>query len=84
MKNEVQQHAETLALQAALIFILRRIIKTNPLLLDAVSSGFLDAVKYVENFAIKAGNAAASQKGIREVKELWAATLGHDDKPRHG
>ena len=59
--------AETLALQAMLVHVLRRLAKSDPNLWKAIAAGFDDAASEVENIAIQHG---AETKSVRTLDAL--------------
>ena len=78
--------AEMIALNAVVTQVLNRVLQTNPKIADAISSGFDDAARFVEDMAIKAGKSVSPDhlvKALRVVEELRTATLGNRTKPKH-
>jgi hypothetical protein len=59
--------AETLALQAMLVHVLRRLARSDPNLWKAIAAGFDDAASEVENIAIQHG---AEAKSVRTLDAL--------------
>ena len=79
--------AETLALQAIVTNVFRQIGKDDVVLSLAIRRGLDDAVNEIENLAIRLGKTARPDhvvKAVRVIEELRAASLGNQDKPRHG
>jgi hypothetical protein len=71
--------AETLAIQAVLVHVLRRLAKSDPNLWKAISAGFDDAASEVENMAIQHGAEAKSEctlEALRMVEICRKASLG--------
>jgi len=82
----VALNADTLALQALLVHVLKRVAVHDAKLAHAIKLGFDDASSVTEDSAIKFGKAASPEhivKAIRIIEELRTATLGHPDKPKH-
>jgi hypothetical protein len=79
-------HAEMLAFNAIVTQVLYRVLQTDHKLADAISLGFDDAARLVEDIAIKAGKSVPPDhlvKALRVVEELRTATLGNSAKPKH-
>ena len=79
--------AETLALQAIVTNVFCQIGKDDVVLSLAIRRGLDDAVNEIENLAIRLGKTARPDhvvKAVRVIEELRAASLGNQDKPRHG
>jgi hypothetical protein len=77
--------AETLAIQAAIGFILYEIKLLDPQLAHAIGRGFDHAASHVENMAIKAGKTVPPEhlvQALRIVEQLRVASVGHHGQPR--
>lgn len=72
--------AETIAIQAVLVHVLRRLAKSSPDLLKAIAAGFDDATSEVENIALQhgAGDAKSERtlEALRIVEVNRKASLG--------
>jgi hypothetical protein len=81
--------AESLAIQAVIVHVLRRLAKSDPNLWKAVAAGFDDAVREVENIAIQHGAEAKSDRtlGALRIIEIYrkaalaAGLLGENGSP---
>jgi hypothetical protein len=60
--------AETLAIQAVLVHVLRRLAKSDPDLWKAIAAGFDDAASEVENIAIQHGAEAKSERALEALR----------------
>jgi hypothetical protein len=79
--------AETLAIQMALASVLYHLGKESPAVAGAIRRGLNDAASQIEDLAVRAGKASRPDhlvKAIRVIEELRTASLGDQDKPRHG
>ncbi len=56
--------AETLAIQAVLVHVLKRLAKSDPNLLKAIAAGFDDAAREVETIAIQYGAETKSDRTL--------------------
>lgn len=77
--------AETLALQAILANVLRKVGALNPALAAAIRAGFDDAASFLEDQAIRAGKTASPEhlvKAVRVAEELRAVAVRDHDKPK--
>jgi hypothetical protein len=71
--------AETIAIQAVLVHVLRRLAKSGPDLWKAIAAGFDDATSEVENIAFQHGAEAKSDRtleALRIVGVIRKASLG--------
>jgi hypothetical protein len=71
--------AETIAIQAVLVHVLRRLAKSSPDLWKAIAVGFDDATSEVENIALQHGAEAKSERtleALRIVEVNRKASLG--------
>jgi hypothetical protein len=78
--------AETLAIQAVLTKLLFELKLLDPTLADAIARGFDNAANQIEDRAIEAGKAAASEtlvKALSIIEDLRTASIGGHDRPRH-
>ena len=76
-------NAETLAIQAVLSRVLRRVAWVDTRVAEAMRRGFDDAASHVEDVAFKLGKTASSGhtvKALAIVEDLRAATFGKNDK----
>lgn len=60
--------AETLAIQAVLVHVLRRLAKSDPDLWKAIAAGFDDAASEVESIAIQHGAEAKSERALEALR----------------
>ena len=77
-------NAETLATQQVLTSVLYELKSLNPSVAAAISRGFDNAARQVEDMAIQAGESVRPEhlvKAIRVVEELRTASLGYSGKP---
>jgi hypothetical protein len=71
--------AETIAIQAILVHVLRRLAKSDPDLWKAIAAGFDDAASEVENIALQHNAEAKSERtleALRIVEVNRKASLG--------
>lgn len=79
--------AESLALQCILANVLSQIGRENSAVAGAIRRGFDDASSEITDLAIRLGKTARPEhvvKAIRVIEELRTASVGDQDKPRHG
>jgi hypothetical protein len=79
-ENEIYSlSGESLAIQAVIVHVLRRLAKSDPDLWKAIAAGFDDAASEVENIAIQQGAEAKSERtleALRIVEIYRKASLG--------
>jgi hypothetical protein len=65
--------ADSLAIQAVIVHVLRRLAKSDPNLWKAIAAGFDDAASEVENIAIQHGAEAKSDRtlGALRIIEIY-------------
>jgi hypothetical protein len=71
--------AESLAIQAVIVHVLKRLAKSDPDLWKAIAAGFEDAASEVEDIAIQSGAEAKSERALdalRIVEIYRKASLG--------
>jgi hypothetical protein len=76
--------AETLAIQHILTNVLYELKSLNPGVAAAISRGFDNAARQVEDSAIQAGKSVPPEhlvKALRIVEDLRTATVGYSGKP---
>jgi len=81
--------AETTAIQAVLVHVLRRLAKSDPDLWKAIAAGFDDATSEVENIALQHGAEAKSERTLEALRivevnrkaSLGAGLLGEQESP---
>lgn len=68
--------AETLAVQAVLVHVLRRLAKSDPNLWKAIAAGFDDAAREVETLAIQYGAEAKSKRTLQAIRLVETCRKG--------
>ena len=68
--------AETLAIQAVLVHVLRRLAKSDPNLWKAIAAGFDDAASEVETIAIQYGAEAKSEHTLEALRLIEVCRKG--------
>jgi len=60
--------AETIAIQAVIVHVLRHLAKSGPDLWKAIAAGFDDAASEVENIALQHGAEAKSERTLEALR----------------